>query len=203
MANLTLYTAIPSRGLTAQWMLEELGVPHDVQLLSLDKQEHKRAQFLAINGLGRVPALVHGDTVVTETAAICAYLAEVFPEAGLDVPAGDPDRGSYLRWLFFAPATAEPTVIWKMLGDGAQAFDYQPYAKIEEVADVLATHLSTRRYMVAERFTAADIMIGATVMWGLELAPVLPRLPALTEYWSRLSQRPAWQRVQQLLSSAG
>jgi glutathione S-transferase len=98
-----LYHAVPSRSITGHWMLEELGAPYEIEPLSIEAEDHKQPEYLAVNPMGRVPALRHGGIVVTETAAICAYLAEAFPEAGLNVPVGSADRGGYLRWLFFAP----------------------------------------------------------------------------------------------------
>ncbi|MBT4162653.1 MAG: glutathione S-transferase, partial [Gammaproteobacteria bacterium] len=108
MSDLTLYYAVPSRGMVAHWMLEELGQPYERVILDLAADEHKSPEFLGINPLGRVPALTHGDLIVTETAAIVAYLADAFPKAGLGVPLDSPDRAAYLRWLFFAVASAEP-----------------------------------------------------------------------------------------------
>jgi glutathione S-transferase len=145
--------------------------------------------------LGRVPTLTHGDVVVTETAAICAYLADAFPEAGLGIPTDSPERGAYLRWLFFAVASAEPSILWKSLGEVKTERDYVPYSDVEEVAQTLALAVKGREYIVGDHFTAADVMIGTTIMWGLQLMPVLPPLPELTEYWGRLEQRPAWQRA--------
>lgn len=193
MGDLVLYHAVPSRSIVAHWMLEEVGEPYDIELLSLEDEEHKRADYLAVNPMGKVPALRHGDTVVTETAAICAYLAEAFPDAGLDVPVGSPDRAAYLRWLFFAPVTAEPAVLWQTLQLPAD-LEYKPFAELEEVARVLADAVRGREFIVGDHFTAADVMIGSTIMWGTQLMPVMPPLSELTDYWGRLSERPAWQR---------
>jgi glutathione S-transferase len=99
MTDLTLYHAVPSRGMIVRWMLEELGEPYTVNVLDLAAGDQKRPDYLAVNPMGRVPALRHRDTIVTETAAICLYLADAFPQAGLAVPVGSPLRGPYLRWL--------------------------------------------------------------------------------------------------------
>jgi glutathione S-transferase len=179
--------------MVAHWMLEELGVPYRIELLDLDAKDQKRPEYLAINPMGRVPALRHGDVVVTETAAICAYLAEAFPDAGLDVPVGSPERGPYLRWLFFAPVTMEPAILWQTL-DLPGDMEYRPFADLAEVADVLRDAVRGREFIVGGRFTAADVMVGSSIMWGTQLMPVLPRHPELLEYWARLEQRPAWQR---------
>src|SRR5436853_5276972 len=111
MADLTLYHASPSRSSIVLWMLEELGQPYDIHLLSLSKGENRAADYLAINPMGKVPALRHRDTVITEVAAICTYLADEFPQAKLNVPIGTPRRGIYLKWLFFGPGCVEPAVI--------------------------------------------------------------------------------------------
>lgn len=195
MTDLVLYHAVPSRSMTVHWMLEELGVPYEIELLQLETEEHKREEYLAVNPMGKVPALRHGEIVVTETAAICAYLAEVFPEAGMDVPVGSNLRGEYLRWMFFSPVTVEPAVLWKALGSVVTEVDYQPFAELATVARTLQSALRGREFIVGEHFSAADVMIGSSIMWGTQLMPVMPVHPELVEYWGRLEQRPAWQRA--------
>src|SRR5262245_25270486 len=110
MANLTLYHAAPSRSSVVRWMLEELGEPYDVHLLRLTNGDQTNPDYLAINPMGKVPAIKHGDTVVTEVAAICTYLADEFPHARLNIPVSDSRRGPYLKWLFFSPSCIEPAV---------------------------------------------------------------------------------------------
>ena len=195
MSELTLHYAVPSRGMSVHWLLEELGQPYTRVLLDLEKEEHKTPAFLAMNPLGKVPVLQHGDKVMTETAAICMYLTDVFPEAGLTVPQDSPHRGDYLRWMFFAPVTAEPAILWKALGALTDEIDYKPFAEVEAVASTLELLLEGREFAVDDHFTAADVMIGSTIMWGLRLMPVLPALPALVKYWEVLEQRPAYQRA--------
>lgn len=196
MADLTLYTSVPSRGMVVRWLLEELGEPYAVQCLDLAKQEHKTPDFLAINPMGRVPALVHGEHVVTETAAICTYLAEAFPAAGLNVNVDDPARADYLRWIFFSVASAEPSILWHGLGEITTAVDYRPFADITDVVATLREHLAHREYVVADRFTAADVVLGASLFWGIHLIGAVPPEVELTNYWDRLATRPAWQRAQ-------
>lgn len=194
VSDLLLYHAVPSRSITVHWLLEELGEPYDIELLSIEAEDHKRPEYLAVNPMGRVPALRHGDRIVTETAAICAYLAESFPAARLEVPAGAPGREQYLKWLFFAPVSAEPSVLWEAL-PLPDDLDYQPFTPVSDVAEVLAGAVRDREFIVGDHFTAADVLIGSTVMWGTRLMPVLPALPELIAYWERLEQRPAWQRA--------
>ncbi len=195
MSDLVHYYSVPSRGMVTHWMLEEVGVPYENRLLDFSRDEQKSTEYLAINPMGRVPALIHGDTTITETAAIVAYLADAFPQADLGMPVDSKHRGSYLRWLFFAPVSAEPAILWKALGKVVTEVDYKPFAEVEEVANTLADAVRGKEFIVGDRFTAADVMVGTTIMWGTELMPVLPRLPELTDYWGRLSQRPAWQRA--------
>ena len=195
MSPLTLYYSVPSRGMVAHWMLEELGQPYEKIILDMAKEEHKSEAFLTVNPMGRVPALKHGDVVVTETAAIVAYLADAFPDSDLGVGLDSPDRGSYLRWLFFSVASAEPAILRQAMGD--LDIDYEPWSDVETVAQTLADAVRGKSYVVAGRFTAADVMLGTTIMWGTQLMPVLPALPEITEYWQRLSQREAWQRASQ------
>ena len=199
MSEIVLYSANPSRGLANQWLLEELGVSYQLRLLDLEKDEHKRKEYLAINPMGKVPALVHGDTVVTESSAINLYLAELFPEQGLAAPAGSPFRGDYLRWCLFAPITGEPSLMAKALG--LTHPEYEPFAELEVVAETLRLALSSREFVVGDSFTAADVAIGSLIYWGLNLIPILPRHKELEDYWERLSQRPAWRIVSESANS--
>lgn len=196
MSDLLLYHAVPSRSMIVHWMLEEVGEPYEVKLLDLPSEEHKSPEYLAINPMGKVPALVHEGRMVTESAAICTYLADAFPAAELSVPLTSPMRGEYLRWLFFATVTAEPAIIWRAMGDALPEMAYQPFADVDAVAATLAAAIGDREFIVGNRFTTADVLIGSTIMWGLRLMPVLPALPELVAYWERLEQRPAWQRAQ-------
>src|SRR3954466_10004143 len=151
MAKLTLYHAAPSRSSITRWMLEEIGEPYDIHLLSLNKGDNRAPEFLAVNPMGKVPALKHGDVVITEAAAICAYLADAFPRAGLAVPVGDPRRGVYLKWLFFGPGCIEPAVTDKAF----PRKDPPPngtlgYGDYDRVMDVLAAALTKTPYLMGE-----------------------------------------------------
>ncbi len=198
MTDLTLYHAIPSRGLVVHWMLEELKVPYELHMLNLDAEDHKKPEYLAVNPMGKVPALRHGDKVMSETAAICTYLAEAFPDAGLQVPIDSPLRADYLKWMFFAPVTAEPSIIWQAFECKTADNEYKPFAELGNVAATLEQALKGKEFIVGDKFTAADVMIGSTLFWGLNLMPVLPKLPGLTSYWNRLEKRDAWKKVQKL-----
>ena len=195
MANLTLYHAAPSRSSIARWMLEELGEPYDLHLLSLAKGEQRAPDYLAVNPMGKVPALKHGDAVITEAAAICTYLADEFPRARLNVPVGDPRRGTYLKWLFFAPSCIEPAIT-----DRAFPRKEEPrrgmlgYGDFDTVMTVVAAAVEPGPYLMGEQFTAADVVLGSTLRWGMMFG-LLPKRPEFVAYVSRLEQRPALKRA--------
>jgi glutathione S-transferase len=195
LANLTLYHASPSRSSIARWMLEEIGEPYDLHVLSLAKGEQQAPDYLAVNPMGKVPALKHGDAVITEAAAICTYLADEFPHARLNVPVGDPRRGTYLRWLFFAPSCIEPAIT-----DRAFPRKEEPrrgmlgYGDFDTVMAVVADAVEPGPYLMGEQFTAADVVLGSTLRWGMMFG-LLPKRPEFVAYVGRLEQRPALKRA--------
>ena len=195
MAKLTLYHAAPSRSSIVHWMLEEVGEPYEVHLLNLQRGDTRAADYLAVNPMGKVPAIRHGDVVVTETAAICAYLADEFPKAGLNVPVGDRRRGPYLKWLFFSPGCIEPAML-----DRAYPRKEPPpqaalaYGSYETVLDVVADAVRKGPYLLGDRFTAADVVIGSVLRYGM-MFKLLPERPEFTGYTGRLAARPAFARA--------
>ena len=195
MAKLTLYHAAPSRSTIVRWMLEELGEPYDIHLLSLSKGEQLAPDFLAVNPMGKVPALKHGDTVVTEAAAICTYLADEFPHARLNIPIGDPRRGPYLKWLFFGPSCIEPAIIDRAAPRKEEARRAMlGYGNFDTVMDVVAKAVEKGPYLMGEQFTAADVVIGSGLRWGM-MFNLIPKRPEFEAYVARLEQRPALQRA--------
>jgi len=196
MPKLTLYHAAPSRSSIVRWMLEEVGEPYDVHLLKLSEGDQLKPAYLAINPMGKVPALKHGDTVITEVAAICAYLADEFPRAKLAVPVGKPERGVYLKWLFFGPSVIEPAMI-----DRASPRKEAPrpgmlgWRDLDRVADILAAAVKRGPYLMGEQFTAADVVIGSNIRWGT-LFKMLPERKEFAPYAARLAARPAAQRAE-------
>jgi glutathione S-transferase len=192
---ITLYHSAPSRSMVARWMLEEVGEPFEIRVLDLKKGEHKRAEYLAVNPMGKVPALVHDDVVVTEVAAICCHLADAFPKAGLAVPVGEKERGTYLRWLFFGPGCLEPAIIDRMLKREAGNPGALGYGDFETTMDVVAKALAADPYIAGGRFTAADVVIGSNILWGMDLVKVIPERPEFRAYVQRLTQRPASQHA--------
>ena len=195
MAKLTLYHAAPSRSSVVRWMLEELGEPYDLHVVNLARGEQHQPGHLAVNPMGKVPALRHGDAVVTEAAAICTYLADEFPQARLNVPVGDPRRGPYLKWLFFGPSCIEPAMT-----DRAFPRQEQPrrgmlgYGDFDTVMEVVAKAVEPGPCLLGEQFTAADVIVGSTLRWGLMFG-MLPTRPEFIAYVGRLEQRPALQRA--------
>jgi glutathione S-transferase len=196
MAKLTLYHAAPSRSSIARWMLEEIGEPYELKLLRLSEGDQHKPDYLAINAMGKVPALQHGDVVITESAAICTYLADAFPKAGLSVPIGDPRRGIYLKWLFFGPGCLEPAVI-----DRAAPRKEEPrramlgYGDFDTVMNVLAKAVEKGPWLMGEQFTAADVIIGANIRWGM-IFKLLPERKEFLDYAARIAARPAAQRAE-------
>ena len=196
MAKLTLYHAAPSRSSITRWMLEEIGEPYDIHFLSLSKGENRAGDYLAVNPMGKVPALKHGDTVITEAAAICAYLADEFPRAKLNVPIGSPRRGVYLKWLFFGPTCIEAAMI-----DRANPRKEEPrramlgYGDFGTVMDVTAKVVANGLHLMGEQFTAADVVVGSTLRWGM-MFKLVPERPEFTAYVARLAARPALQRAE-------
>ncbi len=192
--RLTLYHATPSRSSTALWMLEEVGEPFAIELLNLKTGEQHKPEYLAINPMGKVPTLVDGKTVVSESSAICCYLADAYPAAGLAPAIDDPARGPYLKWLFYAPSCVEPAIIDKALNRPAAPRSTAGWADYDTVVSVLreATGKASP-YLLGGKFTAADVVIGSALRWGMQFK-LLPELPEMVGYVERLKQRPALQR---------
>ena len=190
------YTNPMSRGQIARWMLEEVGEPYQQHLLGYG-EGMKSPEYLAINPMGKVPAIVHDGRVVTEAAAICAYLADAFPTAGLAPP--PTERADYYRWLFFAAGPVEQAVTARSLGLEAPA-DKAPmvgYGSLDAVVETLSGWLQAREWVAGDRFTAADVYVGSQVDWGLQFGS-LPTRPAFEEYAARLRARPAYIRAKDI-----
>lgn len=194
---LNFYTNPMSRGRIVRWMLEEIAAPYTVHLLDYGTTM-KAAEYLAVNPMGKVPAIEHDGVVVTECAAICAYLADVFPASGLAPPPAE--RGAYYRWLFYFAGPVESAVVNEALGfevpEGREAMSGYG-GSLAAVVDVLDGHLSRSRYVAGERFTAADVYCGSQVGWGMQFGTLEER-PAFVDYWQRLSSRPAYVRATEL-----
>ena len=191
MSKIDFYTNPMSRGQIARWALHEAGAEYEQHLLDY-AGAMKSPEYLAINPMGKVPAIVHDGHIVTECAAICAYLAEAFPAAGL-LPT-QAETADYFRWMFFASGPIEAAVTNHSMG-----FDPAPekemmfgYGNYERVVNVLEGALTGRDYICGDRFTAADIYVGAQADWGIQFGSI-PARPAITAYAERVRRRPAYQ----------
>ena len=196
--ELTFYTHPMSRGRIVRWMLEEIGQPYRTELLDYGTTM-KAVAYLSINPMGKVPAIRHGDTVVTEAAAICAYLADAFPEARLAPPSGDRLRGPYYRWLFFVAGPLEAAAANKIMGFAVpeERERMMGYGRFEHVMNALETAVSRGEYLVGDRFTAADVYVGSHIDFGMQFG-ALEKRPAFEQYRQRLSIRPAALRAKEI-----
>lgn len=198
MQSLTHYSNPQSRGRITHWMLEELGEAYDT--VWLDYESSMQApEYLALNPMGKVPAIKHGDTVITEVAAICTYLAARFPEKGLIPATDDPVLGTFYRWMYFAAGPLEQAVTaksfgWEVSPEQAMTVGFGNYTS---TIDTLKTALEPGPYICGEQFTATDIYLGSHLRWGMMFATI-DKHPLFEEYVERLSQRPAFQQAEQL-----
>lgn len=196
--TLTLYTNPMSRGRMVRWMLEEIGQPYETVMLGYGTTM-KSPEYLAINPMGKVPAIKHGDTVITETAAIIAYLADAFPDAGLSPAPADPRRGEYLRWMFYTAGPLDqamsltglgievPPEKTGMMGCGNQTI----------VADVLDGFLTGRSFVLGDTFSAADVYLGSTLGFATRFGSI-PMRPSFGPYLAGLMGRPASARAREI-----
>ena len=195
---LVFYTNPMSRGRIVRWMLEEVGQPYQTVLLDY-ATTMKGPEYLAINPMGKVPALKHGDAVVTECAAICAYLADAFPEAGLAPAPGDKLRAPYFRWMFFAAGPVEAAVTNKALGfqlpEEKQAT--AGYGSLEAVTDALERAVSQGDFILGDRFSAADVYLGSHIGWGMQFGTIEKR-PIFGAYAARIFARDAAIRAKEI-----
>ena len=196
--ELIFYTNPMSRGRIVRWMLEEVGEPYQTEILDY-ATTLKSPEYLAVNPMGKVPAISHGGVVVTEAAAICAYLADAFPAKGLAPPLGDKRRGPYFRWLFFGAGPIEQATSVRSLG-----IEIQPEQKrmmgFGDYADMLngmESAITGRNYILGDEFSAADVYFGSQVGWGLQFGSIEKR-PAFERYNERLQSRPAFKRASQI-----
>lgn len=197
-----LYHRPQSRSIRPRWLLEEIGAPYELITLDHAKGEDKTAAYLKIHPHGAVPALVDGDLALFESAAICAYLADKFPEKHLAPAVGTPARGRYYQWMFYSMATLEPPVLQIFMNavmlpeaERSAAAVEQGRKTFAEVARVLSQALAGKPFLLGEQFSAADVMVGSTLGWG-QFMGLLEGQPELSAYVKRLSDRPAYQRAQ-------
>jgi glutathione S-transferase len=196
--DLVFYTNPMSRGRIVRWMLEEVGQPYKTEILDY-ATTLKSPDYLAINPMGKIPAITHGDVVVTEAAAICAYLADAFPGAGLAPPVGDKRRGPYFRWMFFAAGPVEAASAARALGAEVKPEQKRMvgWGDHADMLNGLETAISGRDYILGDEFSAADVYFGSQINWGLQFGS-LERRPAFERYAERLQARSAYIRARDI-----
>lgn len=192
--KITLYHGPRSRSLTVYFMLEELGVPYELKSLNLRKGDQKKPDYLALNPMGKVPTLKIDDEVICETPAICCYLAEAFPEKGLNVPIDSGHRGAYLQWLFYSSACLEPAVIDHLFKRDNPDPGTLGYGTIGKVISTLEKALEKGPWIMGADFCAADVVLGSAIHWANQVGALKPDTP-LTKYADRIRSREAHQRT--------
>jgi glutathione S-transferase len=191
-SDIIFYTNPMSRGQIIRWMLEEVGAPYDTEILDY-ASGMKSEEYRHINPMMKVPAIVHNGRIVTEAAAICAYLADVYPEAGLGPR--EEEKADYYRWMFYAAGPLEQAVTNNYAGFQVEEQHHRMfgYGNYDLAVNTLAQHLEDRDFVCGSRFNAADVYVGSAVMWGTQFG-TLPRLDSFVAYADRLSQRDAYRR---------
>ncbi|WP_296225997.1 glutathione S-transferase family protein [Ralstonia sp. UBA689] len=193
--HLILYHSPRSRSRGARMLLEELGADYEVHAFDLTTGQHRVPEFRAMNPLGKVPTLRHGDVVVTEQVAVYLYAAELYPEAGLSPAVGDPLRGPYLRWMAFYGSCFEPAIVDQSMGRPPAAYSTSPYGDFDTVIAAINAQLAKGPYLLGDRFTAADVLWGAALDW-ITMFKLMPETPMVRAYIDRILARPAIQRAQ-------
>jgi glutathione S-transferase len=193
--RVTLYHSPHTRSTGALILLEELGAPYDLHVLNMKAGEQRQPAYLAVNPMGKVPALRHGDAIITEQVAVYLYLADLFPKAGLAPQIGDPLRGPYLRWMVFYAACFEPAVVDRAAKHEPAPQTMSPYGDYETMLNTVVAQLASGPYLLGERFTAADVLWGTALGWTTMFG-LVPKLPEITAYVNRIGSRPAAAHVQ-------
>ncbi|MEO8651031.1 MAG: glutathione S-transferase family protein, partial [Hyphomicrobiaceae bacterium] len=192
--QIILHHAAPSRSSTALFMLEEVGATYELRVLDLQAGDQLKPAFLAINPMGKVPTIEHNGAVVTEVGAICTYLADAFPAAGLAPPLGDPLRGPYLRWMFFQGNCLEPAIVDHALKREPGRRAMMPYSDYETTVGAVEKAIEKGPWFLGERYSAADVYVGSAISWGLQFK-LLPERDVFKRYVERLRRRPAYERA--------
>ena len=188
--HVTFFHSPQSRSAGVLILLEELGADYELHVLNLKKGEQRRADYLAVNPMGKVPAIVHDGALVTEQGAVYAYLADLYPEAGITPAIGDPLRGPYLRWLFFYGSSFEPALVDKSLKREPAPPATSPYGDYDTMMKTLVEQLGDGPYLLGERFTAVDVLWGTALRWTT-MFKLVPETPAIQAYIERVTTRPA------------
>jgi glutathione S-transferase len=191
---ITLHHSPNTRSTGALSLMEELGVPYDLHVMDMKAGENRQPAYLAINPMGKVPAVQDGEALITEQGAVFLYLADRFPEAGLAPAIGDPLRGPYLRWLVFYGSSFEPAVVDHALKRDPALASMCPYGDYDTVIETLRAALAKGPWILGERFSAADVLWGIALSWTMMFG-IVAKLPEFTAYADRVNARPAIQRA--------
>jgi glutathione S-transferase len=194
--GITLFHSPNTRSTGVLTLLEELGAPYELHVLNMKAGEQRLAAYLAVNPMGKVPAILHGDVVVTEQVAVYLYLADLFPEAGLAPSLTDKRRGPYLRWMAFYAACFEPAAVDKAMKRDPGPAMMSPYGDFETVMSTLTARLEAGPYILGEKFSAADVLWGTALTWMTAFG-IVPASPVIKAYVERASSRPAAVRVKE------
>ena len=178
-------------------MLEELDADYDLRVLNVKAGEQRTADYLAVNPMGKVPAIRHGDALVTEQGAVFLYLADLYPQAGLAPAIGDPLRGAYLRWLVFYGSSFEPALVDRAQKREPAPRSTSPYGDYDTMLKTLTDHLAKGTYMLGDRFSAADVLWGTALAWTTRFG-LVPLTPVVAAYVERTNSRPAFVRTRAL-----
>ncbi|MEJ8476745.1 glutathione S-transferase family protein [Roseibium algae] len=192
--KITFYYAPQTRALSTAILLDELNAPYELHVLNMKVQENRQPEFLALNPLGKVPAILHGDTLVTEQVAIQLYLGDLFPNAGITPAIADPRRGSYLRWMVIYAACFEPALVDAFMKREPVDETMSPYGTHEQVIDLIRAQLSTGPYLLGDRFTVADVLWATALMWTMQFG-IAPKLQEFTDYTARVFERPCFKQA--------
>jgi len=192
-----LYWSPRSRSFTTLWLMEETGQPYERVLTDISTGANRTPDYLAINPMGKVPALVDGDATMAESAAICAYVADRYPQAKLAPPIGDPRRAKYLQWLFFAPSCIEPAILQAYLKLEIPAVS-AAWGSVTQTFDVLDQALDKGPWLLGDSFTAADVAIGAGMNFAIRMFKMIPARPNFDRYLDACAARPAFQAAVKL-----
>ncbi|MGN6740371.1 glutathione S-transferase family protein [Dyella sp.] len=192
--RVTFFYAPHTRASGTLALFEELGVDYDLHLLSLKAGTQRAPEYLAVNPMGKVPAIVHDGALVAEQPAVFIYLADLYADKGLAPPIGDPLRGPYLRWLVFYGSCFEPAIVDRAMKREPAPPSTSPYGSWEQVLDTLTAQLARGPYLFGERFTAADVLWGTALNWTTRFQ-LVPELPVIRDYIDRVLARPAMQRA--------
>jgi glutathione S-transferase len=192
--HVTLFHAPQSRSGGVVALLEELGADYELSVLDLRQGEQRKDSYLAVNPMGKVPAIVHDGALVTEQGAVYAYLADLHPEAGLAPAIGDRLRGPYLRWLFFYGSSFEPAIVDRSLKREPAAAAMSPYGDYDTMLKTLTDQLARGPYLLGDRFSAADVLWGAALRWTTRFK-LVPELPVVVDYVARVTSRPSFARA--------